>query len=175
MCAELLERCSQTVMWRLNVAVLLRHGAIKPLLTIATYGSDGAKLKALAALDLLSLNNPAAHAAISEAGGMKLLQGMTHKPHVHRAAACPPPQHAPRLEYSTPSRCAPTGAALVHHRAATFWRLFAAGGHRGAPSGVGIARVDDCRCRHGQPCATGAPGARVAHGCKESPDTAMLA
>jgi len=56
--------------------MLLRHGAIKPLLTIATYGSDGAKLKALAALDLLSLNNPAAHAAISEAGGVKLLQGL---------------------------------------------------------------------------------------------------
>ena len=39
------------------------------------YGNDAAKLRSVAALDLLALNNPAALEAISQAGGQRLLQG----------------------------------------------------------------------------------------------------
>jgi hypothetical protein len=56
--------------------MLLKHGAVKPLLALATYGSDAAKLKAIAALDVLALNNPAAHQALAQAGGLKMLQGV---------------------------------------------------------------------------------------------------
>ena len=41
-----------------------------------TYGNDGAKLRCVAALDLLALNNPAALEAISAAGGKQLLKGL---------------------------------------------------------------------------------------------------
>jgi len=56
--------------------LLLRNGAVDPLLTLSKYGGDAAKLRAIAALDLLALNNPAAHDAISQGGGLKLLQGL---------------------------------------------------------------------------------------------------
>ena len=56
--------------------MLLARDATRPLLSLSTYGSDAAKLRAVAALDLLALNNPAAHEAIAGAGGVKLLQGL---------------------------------------------------------------------------------------------------
>jgi hypothetical protein len=56
--------------------MLLKEGAVQPLLMLGTYGSDAAKLKAVAALDLLALNNPAAHTAIVAAGGKRLLEGL---------------------------------------------------------------------------------------------------
>lgn len=55
---------------------LLDEGAVEPLILLGTYGHDAAKLKAIAALDLLALNNPMALERISEAGGAKLLRGL---------------------------------------------------------------------------------------------------
>ena len=56
--------------------LLLRAGAIEPLISLGTYGNDAAKLRSVAALDLLALNNPPAVAAISKAGGAQLLKGL---------------------------------------------------------------------------------------------------
>ena len=56
--------------------LLLKHGAVRPLLALSRFGGDAAKLKSLAALDLLSLNNPAAHDEIAKADGLKILQGV---------------------------------------------------------------------------------------------------
>ncbi|KOO26351.1 hypothetical protein Ctob_012494 [Chrysochromulina tobinii] len=56
--------------------LLLANGAVNPLITLSSYGSDAAKLRAIAALDQLALNNPAAHEAIAQGGGLKLLKGV---------------------------------------------------------------------------------------------------
>jgi hypothetical protein len=56
--------------------MLLKAGVIEPLISLGTYGSDAAKLKAIAAMDLLALNNPAAHQAMIQAGGQRLLEGL---------------------------------------------------------------------------------------------------
>ena len=61
---------------RSAAALLLANGAVNPLITLSSYGSDAAKLRAIAALDQLALNNPAAHEAIAQGGGLKLLQGV---------------------------------------------------------------------------------------------------
>jgi len=55
---------------------LLAHGAITRLVSLGTYANDAAKLRAVAALDILALNNPPALEAIAAAGGLKLLQGL---------------------------------------------------------------------------------------------------
>ena len=56
--------------------MLMKHGAVDPLLKLGSFGGDAAKLRALAALDLLALNNPAAHAAIADRGGKQMLHGL---------------------------------------------------------------------------------------------------
>jgi len=56
--------------------LLLTAGAVRPLIALGTYGNDAAKLRSIAALDLLALNNPAAVEAISAAGGERLLKGV---------------------------------------------------------------------------------------------------
>ncbi|KAL3921510.1 MAG: hypothetical protein SGPRY_004881 [Prymnesium sp.] len=55
---------------------LLKRGAVEPLVAIGSYGNDAARMLAVAALDLLVLNNPQANEAIAEAGGVRLLQGL---------------------------------------------------------------------------------------------------
>ena len=55
---------------------LLDEGAVEPLVLLGTYGGDAAKLRAVAALDLLALNNPEALERIAAAGGVKLLNGL---------------------------------------------------------------------------------------------------
>jgi hypothetical protein len=47
---------------------LLKAGAVKSLVALASLGGDGAKLRSIAALDMLALNNPAALDAIAKAG-----------------------------------------------------------------------------------------------------------
>ena len=56
--------------------MLLKHGVVPPLVNLGAYGNDGAKLRSVAALDLLALNNPQALEAIASAGGLKLLKGL---------------------------------------------------------------------------------------------------
>lgn len=56
--------------------LLLAAGAIPALISLATLGNDAAKLRAIAALDLLALNNPKALEAITAGGGQRLLQGI---------------------------------------------------------------------------------------------------
>lgn len=55
---------------------LLKKGAVQPLVALATYGNDVARLHALAALDLLVLNNPQANEVVAQAGGIRILQGI---------------------------------------------------------------------------------------------------
>ena len=55
---------------------LLKAGAVAPLVALGTFGNDAAKLRSVAALDLLALNNPAALEAITGAGGLQLLRGL---------------------------------------------------------------------------------------------------
>ena len=55
---------------------LLAANAVPPLVALGTFGNDAAKLRAVAALDLLALNNPAALEAITIAGGQRLLNGI---------------------------------------------------------------------------------------------------
>jgi len=55
---------------------LLKQGAVEPLVALGSYGNDVARMHAVAALDLLVLNNPQANEAITQAGGVKLLQGL---------------------------------------------------------------------------------------------------
>ncbi len=55
---------------------LLKQGAVGPLVNIARYGGDGAKLAALHALEMLQLNNPQAQEDIVAAGGVELIRGM---------------------------------------------------------------------------------------------------
>ena len=55
---------------------LLAAGAVAPLVQLGTFGNDAAKLRSMAALDLLALNNPAAMGAIDAAGGKRLLKGL---------------------------------------------------------------------------------------------------
>lgn len=55
---------------------LLTQGAVSPLVALGTFGTDVARMHAVAALDLLALNNPAAHDVIAQAGGLKLLKGL---------------------------------------------------------------------------------------------------
>jgi len=50
--------------------------AEEPLVQLATFGSDVAKLHAIAALELIALNNPTAQARIAAAGGLQLLHGI---------------------------------------------------------------------------------------------------
>lgn len=47
-----------------------------PAPSAGTYGNDAAKLRSVAALDLLALNNPAALTAITQADGKPFLQGL---------------------------------------------------------------------------------------------------
>ena len=56
--------------------MLLKAGAVPPLVRLGSFGGDGAKLRALAALDLLALNHPAALQAIANSGGRQLLEGV---------------------------------------------------------------------------------------------------
>lgn len=56
--------------------LLLTAGAVAPLIGLGTFGNDAAKLRSIAALDLLALNNPAAVTAIIAAGGERLLKGV---------------------------------------------------------------------------------------------------
>jgi len=55
---------------------LLKQGAVPALVELGTYGNDAAKLRSVAALDLLALNNPAALTAITRADGMPFLEGL---------------------------------------------------------------------------------------------------
>ena len=55
---------------------LLQAGAVAPLVKLGSFGGDGAKLRSLAALDLLAINNPAAIKAIAQAGGRRLIDGL---------------------------------------------------------------------------------------------------
>ena len=55
--------------------MLLKHG-VASLVALGAYGNDGAKLRSVAALDLLALNNPQALEVIAAAGGLKLLKGL---------------------------------------------------------------------------------------------------
>lgn len=56
--------------------MLTEMGAEELLAGLATYGNDVAKLHAVAALDLLGLNNPASHGRLAQAGGKALLDGL---------------------------------------------------------------------------------------------------
>ena len=69
-CAAILAECPQCQ------AALLQQGAAEPLVALGTYGNDAAKMRAVAALDLLALNNPAAQKRIELAGGLRLLGGI---------------------------------------------------------------------------------------------------
>ena len=55
---------------------LLKQGGVPPLVALGSYGNDGARMHAVAALDLLVLNNPQANEAIAQAGGLRLLKGL---------------------------------------------------------------------------------------------------
>jgi hypothetical protein len=50
--------------------------AIDPLILLGTYGNDVAKAYAVAALDLLRLNNAQAYKHIVDKGGMQMLEGL---------------------------------------------------------------------------------------------------
>ena len=56
--------------------MLVRARAVDALVFLGTYGNDAAKMHAVAALDLLRLNNAAASKQIREGGGMQLLSGL---------------------------------------------------------------------------------------------------
>ena len=56
--------------------MLVRAKAVDALVFLGTYGNDMAKMHAVAALDLLRLNNVAASKQIRESGGMQMLSGL---------------------------------------------------------------------------------------------------
>lgn len=58
-------------------AMIAAEGATTPLLQMASYGSDMQKLGALGALDVLTLNNAEAAAALKQDGAADLLQGIS--------------------------------------------------------------------------------------------------
>ena len=86
-CAAILAECPQCQ------AALLQQGAAEPLVALGTYGNDAAKMRAVAALDLLALNNPAAQKRIELAGGLRLLGGIAAA--VHERLGCQPPDCQP--------------------------------------------------------------------------------
>ena len=55
---------------------LVKARAIDPLILLGTYGNDVAKAYAVAALDLLRLNNAQAYKQIVDKGGMQMLEGL---------------------------------------------------------------------------------------------------
>ena len=55
---------------------LVKARAIDPLILLGTYGNDVAKAYAVAALDLLRLNNAQAYKHIVDKGGMQMLEGL---------------------------------------------------------------------------------------------------
>ena len=55
---------------------LVRSRAVEALVFLGTYGNDMAKMHAVAALDLLRLNNAAASKQIKESGGLSMLDGL---------------------------------------------------------------------------------------------------
>ena len=55
---------------------LVKARAIDPLILLGTYGNDVAKAYAVAALDLLRLNNAQAYKHILDKGGMQMLEGL---------------------------------------------------------------------------------------------------
>lgn len=55
---------------------LLKQGAVEPLVALGSFGNDVVRMHAVAALDLLVLNNPGAIEVIERAGGLDLLQGL---------------------------------------------------------------------------------------------------
>ena len=55
---------------------LVKARAIDPLILLGTYGNDVAKAYAVAALDLLRLNNAQAYRHIVDKGGMQMLEGL---------------------------------------------------------------------------------------------------
>ncbi|KAL1518558.1 hypothetical protein AB1Y20_002847 [Prymnesium parvum] len=55
---------------------LLTQGAVEPLVALGSFGNDVARMHAVAALDLLVLNNPQANEAVEKAGGLRLLKGL---------------------------------------------------------------------------------------------------
>ena len=54
----------------------MKARAIDPLILLGTYGNDVAKAYAVAALDLLRLNNAQAYKHIVDKGGMQMLEGL---------------------------------------------------------------------------------------------------
>ena len=54
----------------------MRSRAIEPLILLGTYGNDVAKAYAVAALDLMRLDNGQAFKQIVDKGGLQMLQGV---------------------------------------------------------------------------------------------------
>jgi len=57
-------------------SMLTQHGAEEKLVLLASFGNDLARARAIAALELLSLNNPAIRDSINAVGGQKVLDGI---------------------------------------------------------------------------------------------------
>jgi hypothetical protein len=56
--------------------MIAEAGAIAPLLQVANYGTDLAKVAAMNALEVLEINNPKVRAELDAGGAAKLLQGL---------------------------------------------------------------------------------------------------
>jgi len=69
-CAAILAECRECQ------AMLTAQGAEEALVMLGTFGNDVAKLRAVAALELLALHNPKSQQRIAQAGGRALLDGL---------------------------------------------------------------------------------------------------